>query len=56
MDEPTELELFISQILASGNKNKMATVGLCAKPCLCITVSPETVLFDHTSKTVVTFL
>jgi hypothetical protein len=56
VDEPTELELFISLILASGNKNKVATIGLCAKPYLCITINPGTVLFDHTSKMVVTFL
>jgi len=56
MDELNELELFISLILASGNKNKVATIGLCAKPYWCITISPGTVLFDHTSKTVVTFV
>jgi len=49
-------KLFISLILASGNKNKVATIGLCAKPYLCIAISPGTVLFDHTSKTVVAFL
>jgi hypothetical protein len=56
VDEPAELELCISLILASGNKKKVATIGLCAKPYLYIAISPGTVLFDHTAKTVVAFL
>ena len=56
MDELTKLELLISLIVASGDMNKVATTGLCAKPYLYITINPGTLLFDHASMTVVTFL